>query len=287
MKTMPRFILVILFTLTACTSTSSQSDECVANNDILEKLEAAIPYEEFSLSFNTSEEGSSLTLWVLDPNLNAHYFDGFEELLPKALLQVTNVIHQLNVTQECMKTLFEFIYVIIVDSEYIGWFSGTLPLENIPDSATLTEDELVDLTTSFDVDYKLRDPIEFFLPLPETSCTWPETHEKILRHFPTANPNVDFFYVFDALGGAVWAQFTVPRQDDTLDYVFSLLSLIIDELDCLYPPPSKIITLVTDLSGELLVIGTLNANPSSEMAINGFDISEYTYHLFSSAEEEN
>ena len=98
MKIVTRLILAILFTMTACTSTSSQSDECVANNDILGKLEGVIPYDEFSLSFNTSEEGSSLTLWVLDPNLNAHYLDGFDELLPRALLQITSVIHQLNVT---------------------------------------------------------------------------------------------------------------------------------------------------------------------------------------------
>jgi hypothetical protein len=272
--------------MTACTSTSSQSDECIANNDILATLEAVIPYEEHSLSFNTSEEGSVLTLWVLDPNLNAHYFDGFEELLPRALLQVTSVIHQLNVTDGCVKTLFEFIYVLIVDPEYVGWFSGTLPIENIPDSASLTEEELVTLTTSFDVDYKLRDPIEFFISPPDNGCTWPETHEKILTYFPAANPNVDFFYVFDALGGAVWAQFTVPKQDDTLNYVFSLLSQIIDELNCLYPLPSKIITMVTDHTGELVVIGTIHrADSSSETAINGFDISDYSFHMFSSESE--
>jgi len=285
MKMISHLILIFLFTLTACTSTSTQSVECIADNEILEKLEAVIPYEEYSLSFNTSEEGSSLTLWVLDPALNAHYWDGFDDLLPKALLQITGVIHQLNLTDACVKTLFEFIYVIIVDPEYVGWFSGTLPVENIPDSPELTEEELFTLTTSFDVDYKLRDPIEFFLPPPETACAWPETHEKILRHFPAANPNVDFFYVFDALGGAVWAQFTVPGQEDTMSYVFSLLALIIGELDCLYPLPNKIITMVTDHTGELLVIGTIHAeDPSSETAINGFDISDYTFHMFSAEE---
>jgi hypothetical protein len=285
MKTMPRLILTALFTLTACTSTSSQSGECVANNEILEKLEAVIPYAEHSLSFYTSEEGSSLTLWVLDPTLNAHDFEGFRDSLPTALLQVTGVIHQFYVTDECVKTLFEFIYVIIVDPEYVGWFSGTLPMENIPDSAKLTEEELVNLTTSFDVDYNLREPIEFFLPPPETACTWSETHEKILRHFPAANANVDFFYVFDALGSAVWAQFTVPKQDDTVSYVLSLLAQIIDELDCLYPPPDKIITIVTDKMGEVLVVGTLpGAPPSSDAAINGFDISDYSFQIVSTPE---
>jgi hypothetical protein len=287
MKSIPVVFAVILFTLAACTSNGPQGDACPSRNEVLRKLEEVVPYEEYSLSFNTSKEGSLLTLWVVNPQVDSHTEEGLRDGIALALLEATAVVHQMYKADECTGELFDRANVIIVDPDYVGVFSGVLSLENMPDSASLSEDELVTLATSFEVDYRLRDPMEAFTPPPSDACTWKETREKIADNFALSNPNVDFFYMFDALGSTVWAQFLGPIEGGTTGYAVLKVGDIIDDLDCLYPPANKINTIIVDGEGEVLVVGTIaEVEEGSANAVNGFDINDYTFSMMLESEEE-
>lgn len=286
MKSIPVVLLLALFTLAACSPSTPQDGACPSRNEILENLERMIPYEEFSLSFNTSEEGGSITLWVVNPKVNSHAEEGLRDAIAFALLEATAVVHQMYRADECVGELFDFANVIIVDLDYVGVFSGVLYLEDIPEVETLSEDELVALATSFEVDYRLRDPMEAFTIPPANACTWSETREKIERNFSVSNPNVDFFYVFDALGSTVWAQFLGPFEGETKGYAILKVKEIIEDLDCLYPSANKITTIIVDGEGKVILVGTITANFTSENAVNGFDIGDYTFSLLLEPEGE-
>jgi len=288
MKSMPVIVMLALLTLAACSPSPKPKDEvCLSRSEILEKLEEVIPYEEYSLSFNTSEAGSSFTLWVVNPNLDSHAQEGLRDAIATALLEATAVVHQMYKADACVGELFDFINVIIVDPEYVGVFSGVLSLENMPDSEVLSEDELVTLATSFEVDYRLRDPMEVFAPLPYGACTWKETREKIARNFSASNPNVDFFYVYDALGSTVWTQFLGPLEGEARGYAILKVKEIIADLDCLYPPANKINTIIVDQEGKVLLVGSLSqAEEPSADVVNGFNISDYTFSVLLEPEGE-
>jgi hypothetical protein len=287
MKSISVVVVLVSFALAACTSFGPKEAVCLSRNEVLEKLEGVIPYEEYSLSFNTSKEGSALTLWLVNQNVDSHVGEGLRDAIASALLEATVVVHQMDKTDECVGELFDFINVIIVDSDYVGVFSGMLSMENIPDSATLSEDELITLATSYKVDYRLREPMESFTIPPLDACTWGETREKIAQNFSVSNPNVDFFYMFDALGSTVWAQFVGPIEGETRGYAILKVKDIIEDLDCLYPPANKINTIIINGEGEVLLVGTLSqAEEISADTINGFNINDYTFSVLLEEEEE-
>jgi hypothetical protein len=280
MKSIPTIILIALLTLAACTPSAPRDDVCPSRIEILEKLEDIIPYEEYSLTFNTSEEGSAFTLWLVNPSLNSHMEEGLRDAIAKALLEATAVVHQMYKEDVCVGELFDFVNVIIVDPDYVGVFSGVLKLENMPDSEVLSEDELVALVTSFEVDYRLREPMEAFALPPGTMCTWKETREKIARNFSVSNPNVNFFFVYDALGSTVWAQFLGLLEGETRGFATLKVKEIINDLDCLYPAANKINTIVVDGEGKVLLVGSISqAKEPSADTVNGFDIKDYTFSL--------
>jgi hypothetical protein len=286
MKSIPVIILLALFSLAACTPTTPQDVTCQSRNEILEKLEGVVPYDEYSLSFNVSEGIASLTLWLVNPNLDSHAEEGLRDAQGQALLEAAAVVHRMHQTDVCVGELFDRVNVIIVDPEYVGVFSGVLSLGNIPDAETLSEEELVTLATSFEVDYRLREPLAVFIPPSETACTWAETREKIARNFTVSNPNVDFFYRFDALGSTVWTQFAGPVEGETAGYAVLKVREIIEALDCLYPSANKISTIVVDGEGEVILVGSIAASDTAENAVNGFDINDYTYGLIAGDEGE-
>ena len=126
-----------------------------------------------------------------------------------------------------------------------------------------------------------------FTTPPNDACNWAETREKIARNFPVSNPNVDFFYMFDALGSTVWTQFLGPIEGGTAGYATLKVKEIIEDLDCLYPPANKITTIVIDGEGEVLLVGSISeADADSAEAVNGFDINDYTFSVLLESEEE-
>lgn len=286
MKSVPVVILLALFALAACTTTAPQDVACQSRNEILEKLEGVIPYEEYSLSFNVSEGIASLTLWLVNPGLDSHAEAGLRDALGQALLEAAAVVHRMHQTDACVGGLFDRVNIFIVDPEYVGVFSGVLSLGEVPDAETLNEEELIALATSFEVDYRLREPLAAFMPSSDTACTWAETREKIARTFPASNPNVDFFYRFDALGSTVWTQFVGPVEGETAGYAVLKVGEIIEALDCLYPPANKISTIVVNGEGEVTLVGSIAASDSPENTVNGFDINDYTYGLVAGEEGE-
>jgi hypothetical protein len=286
MKSIPVVILLALFALAACTTTAPQDVTCQSRNEILEKLEGVVPYDEYSLSFNVSEGIASLTLWLVNPGLDSHVEEGLRDALGQALLEAAAVVHRMHQTDACVGELFDRVNVIIVDPDYVGVFSGVLSLGDIPDAESLSEEELVTLATSFEVDYRLREPMAAFIPPSDTACTWAETREKIARNFPASNLNVDFFYVFDALGSTVWAQFVGPVEGETAGYAVLKVREMTDALDCLYPAANKISTIVVNGEGEVTLVGSIAASDSPENTVNGFDINDYTYGLIAGEEGE-
>ena len=256
---------------------------CIIDNEFLSKLNSKIPYEEFNITHNIIDETYTLGIWFVDPELSTSVSEeNFEENKTLAISHAAEIIHILRNADPCVE-VFTVINPIVVDTNYFGWFSGTITPEEVPESQTITDDEINKIIDDIQIGYLIENPPEPLGPPPAGSCTWAETLEKINRHFNNETLNIGFYYVRDRNGNNVWAQWYVPDPSDA--YLFALPSImnIAMELDCLYPSPTNIYTIVMVQNHQMVIIGIL---PRSESGgelndmLNEFDIADYNYNIF-------
>lgn len=267
--------LTAIILLGAC---GSESEICAANDNLLKRMQAQVPFKEFSLSFNVIEEERSLNFWVVDPNLDGSA-ENQQSSLEASLLAATEIIHTFNTSYDCFSAEFDVINLIIVDPNYFGWFSGKLDPATIPTQETVTEDELIEVAISFAADFILTYQLDPTEPRPEGSCTWAETRKKIRTHFPQENPNIEFFLINNNETSSIWAQWIVEEDvADPIESVLDSLLSIVTELDCIYPLPDQILTTVINLDGEAIILGTLpQVDTGTGSLLNGFDINYYDW----------
>lgn len=265
--------LTALIYLSAC---QPKPETCAANDSLLKRMQAQVPFKEFSLSFNVIEGERALNFWVVDPNLDGSV-EYQQSSLENALFISTETLHKFNISNDCFSSEFDVINLIIVDSNYFGWFSGKLDPAAIPTQVILTEDELIDLAISFTADFVLTYPLDSSRPRPEGSCTWAETLKKIGTHFPLENPNAAFFLINNNETSSIWAQWIISDDvENPVESVLDSLLEIVTELDCIYPLPNQILTTVINSDGEAIILGTLpRVDTDSGFLLNGFDLDNY------------
>ena len=234
------------------TLTTASLSDCDADQ-VLVNLDSVVPYEEFELSYNTVYGISSLVVWFVDPAIDPEAnADEIEESATLAVRDAIALSHQLATTDNCVAELFTHVNPVVVDRNYNGWFSGLIPVPVLLETASAFDESLWAIERSIEGEYR-RDisPLPFG-PVPDSSCTWVETRERIQYHFDPARQNVSFYFVVEDNGEAkVWAQW-----DGAADAVSIAAMLnVARELDCLYPPADWMIVIIVDGAGNMQLLG--------------------------------
>jgi len=255
--------------------TNTELPPCDADQTI-RNLKSKIPYSESVVLYNKMYRTSLLVLWFVDPEINPTSQES--EVTKNAKLAIRDAILQsqrLNAEDGCVSRLFDEIYVIIVDKNYNGWFSGQIRIADLPATVPADEKQLDEIAKAYRTTY-LREEVAANLdPLPGNSCTWVDAKQNIQNHFSSERENVDFYLIVDESGVQVWTQW-----DSELDLLQSNLPTsllnITAEIDCLFPQPYIIFFQVVDKTGQTLIIGSWYWSDAKKQDMSQIDL-DYLY----------
>lgn len=252
---------------------------CASNELFLYKLQFAFDVEDVVIFYQSYQGIKTLGVWIVDPGIITGTSQN-EDFVNNQNLAIDHaLIAAYELKDACARANnFDLINPIVVDTEYNGWVSGALPPGDIPDY--IYDGILPDMFefTQF-VFIRQETPPAFGSP-PDDSCTWDATLDKIQRHF-RANDNVVFYYIRDPNGNNLWAQWYVRSQEEAyFDALPSILN-IARELDCLYPTPDMIFTMVMTGDDKVVLLGALaNTGADTDVSQNGFDINNFRYTIY-------
>ena len=193
-------------------------------------------------------------------------------------------MHTLHNADPCARTEFTIFNPIVVDSNYVEWYSATIPPAFIPATPELSESQRESLMAAFIPDYVILTPPPATPAAPAGSCTWPETEAKIRENFPDDKLNIAFFFIRNEEGNAIWAQFYVQSNNAGEVLLTPFMGGILQALDCLYPRPDLLYTIVLGPTNQTLIFGyvprTSDQTGIEGSSVNGFDPqNEYRYVL--------
>jgi hypothetical protein len=235
---------------------------------VLVGLRPVVPYDEFTIHHNMGGGGRSLVIWFVDKALDPLATgDGLTANFEAAVQHAIELGALLRSQDECVLGLFDSFNPIVVDGDYNGWLSGTIDPAELPPAAAFSDAELERAKAQLNVGYRQDRPTAShgMPPPPAGACTWTETEQKLRQHIGPSRQNVSFYYVLDIGGVNVWAQWDGPVEPSL--FIPSLLNVVL-ELDCLYPAPNRLLTIVVDEAGALGMIGVVEGDvlTSGDMA---------------------
>jgi hypothetical protein len=181
------------------TPTTDPMSLCEYDADFFTTLRAELPIDEVVIYRHFINGGHTLIVWYVEPELETE-ISTIDELYENQEIAVANALvsaAQLKRGYPCVE-YFDTIELVVVDSNYHGWFSGAINPEDIPD--TPYDSALTDLFDAAEIGY-LRDEIpDSTDKAPSNSCDWVTTHEKIQQHYSPTLVNAAFYFVRDSRG---------------------------------------------------------------------------------------
>jgi hypothetical protein len=216
---------------------------------VVEKLRAHLEIVQTAVLHNELSDGVTLVIWYVDLDLDPGAPSSrIEEDRNEALARAVRVAHAAVRSDDCVKQLFDKLNLIVVDSQYAGWFSASVALRHIPATEDITEADLENIVQQLEIGYSIEshptDP-------PISSCTWWEARQAIKQHFSPDRTNVEFYFVVDRTGRNLWAQWDGPS--DPAIVITNLLNIQL-ELDCFDPSVNIIFTIVNE-AGQVTLAG--------------------------------
>jgi hypothetical protein len=236
------------------TPTNTKEPECNADQ-VLENLRDAVEYDKFQVFHQFDDAKSTLVLWFMDPNLDPEVSE-VELIYGNVGIAIVDTLvasQKLKTTDACTTKLFDDINVIVTDSEYNGWLSALISMSDLPDTVRTDQASLENLAGKLTIDFYRESPPEKPKKAPKDSCTWDESHENILLHFPPEE-NMAYFLVRDDFGTNVWAQWVTTKEYLEPNLLSSLMNISM-ELSCLHPAPDQLIFIIVDEKGKMLAFG--------------------------------
>lgn len=245
----------------AATQKPSSTPSC-SRDLVLAQLKETIPYTEFAVFYNSLNGLNYLNVWFVDQGIKPDASDlDMEQNAFLALRHAAILSQEIRKENQCIDELFSYINPIVVDSNYNGWFSGTIRPVDLRRVENVTEPQIEDLYDDFEIIYWRH-----ILPSPQQasprdSCNWVEALDRIKQHFDPSRENVSFHFVIDQTGVDVNAQWDYdpslaePQAWLALQ-VASTMNVAI-ELACLHPAPTQLIVTVVDSEGRIVFMGIL------------------------------
>ena len=224
--------------------TSTPTPVCEFSNDFLKQLKTKIPYDQFTLHYLIFPQDKFLTIWYVDPEIDVLASeDTFGEEMNGVLTRATEIAILLRNADPCVDELVSIINPVVVDTNFLGWFSGWINPRVIPTGPTITPEDIGSAMSYFEIDYQLDTPPPDFPPIPEGACEWAEVNQALYTHFNQGRENVGFYLVINPGGVNLWAQW--DGSSDSEIVAANLLN-IDTELGCLFPAPNNLLYIVVD-----------------------------------------
>ena len=234
-------------TVSPVTPTETPALNCSAD-DLTEKLKQQVPYDDYTLSYNTFRGVRYLFFWIVDPNINSKAKETeLAENFEIAVKDSIELAHKLNQADPCTAQLFDAINPVVVDSNHNGWFSGVIDIKDLPSSAKLAEGEISTIRESIMVKGAWqRQTVTDIQEIPSGSCSWDEVLDKVSRHFYDAPLNA-YYLVADNNG----LTFTVQYQGNGVGDEAVVFMNTGQELSCLQPSVDLIVVVLVDKNGNV------------------------------------
>ena len=253
------------------TMTPTKAPNCNANN-VLKNLKSTINYDEYTILYNKKDGISTLMIWLIDPEIDPKATgEKITANVNLAIRYAVKVSYHLISIDSCVSYLFNFINTIIVDQNYNGWFSGLISPKSLPKTEPTDIQQLDEIGKQFTINYSREKPTAPKKSAPAGSCTWREAKEKIHWHFAPDRENIGFYFVLDDTSASVWGEWDVPAGLLLIAALPSLLN-IIQEIQCLHPTPDRLVFILTDEKGTVLMIGILPQSGIENMDLNKLQI---------------
>lgn len=242
---------------------TAASLDCNADK-LLANLKSLIPYKEFEVNYSNFSiiDVSALNVWFVDPQIEPSAKG--RDIEKNAALAIHNAAilsHKLVNSDKCIAKLFKNgINPVVVDRNYNGWFAGMISISSLPSTRNPSDKDLKAVEDAFKTQYLRKVPTQPVTSASNGSCTWPELHANIQRHFSTEQPNTSFYLVHDEGGVVVYAQWVVPSGfNDKTTFAFSVASVqnVLVELSCLHPPVDVLVATGVDNTGDLKFLGRM------------------------------
>lgn len=229
------------------TPTETPAMSCSAD-DLIEKLKQQVPYDDFTLSYNTVSGVRYLFFWIVDLNINPKAKEA--ELATNfdlAVIDSIELAHKLNQADLCTAQLFDAINPVVVDPNHNGWFSGLIDIKDLPSSAELTEGDISTIKDSILAKgVWQRQSVTDIQSIPSSSCSWSEVLEKVSRHFFEAPLNA---YILVADNNGI--TFTVQFQGNGVGDEAVVFLNTGREVACLQPSVDMILVILVDKNGNV------------------------------------
>jgi hypothetical protein len=225
-----------------------------APDDLVDALQASVPYEEYSLSQNVIDEVRNLNVWFVDPSLDPlAQGDEVPGNAALARFHAARVSHILEQGDECIAMAFTGLTSIVVDRDYNVWFSGQISPEDLPQTGNPSDADLEAAGESFVVGYARSEETSSVGRPPSATgaCSWPEVREGLRSHFEPSRQNLAFYMAIDDGGVNVWAQWEGPEDQEAF---FRDILALRSELTCLYPPLDTFWGILVDDAGETFLV---------------------------------
>ena len=232
---------------------SPTTDPCTPSQ-VVRTLRSFIPYDQATVYYNDIDEGRSLIVWFVDPDLDPRASqEEVEEHFAIAVADAILLAFQLNDhVYPCLAEVFEAVFAVVVDQEYNAWFGGHILTRSL---APVSEPTLSQF------DSAEIEPVYMRQEAPETwadeepeagACLWPQVRRS-LRTLEDAQRGLEGSYLFtDETGVHVWTQREVAGDPST---VFFELWDLAPELACLVPEPDWVWVTVVDYRGQMTLFG--------------------------------
>jgi hypothetical protein len=222
--------------------------------ELVDALQASVPYEEFSLSQNVIDEVRNLNVWFVDPALDPLAQGGeVEENTALARFHAAQVSDTLEQMDECVAVTFVGLVGTVVDRDYNVWFSGQVSPEDLPQTENPSDADLEAAGESFVVIYARAEETSSSSRPPSAAgaCSWPEVRQGLRTHFEEGEQNLAFYLAIDDGGVNVWAQWEGPEDQEAF---FRDILALRSELSCLYPPLDTFWGILVDDRGETFLV---------------------------------
>lgn len=228
-------------------------------NEVIEELKKEIPYEEFTLTYNSIEGGRHLFFWIVDPSLALTQKDEALEInLESAIQHSIELSHKLKQANICTAYLFATINPIVVDKNYNKWFSGTIDVRDLPAHSQLTEK---DIRWAKDAIMNLRgvwqrQTVIDLQQVSVNSCDWNEVQKHLSMYFSSSSLNA--YYVF---ADNDHKTFTVQHQVTDKNEESVVFPNVGEAVSCFQPSIDTIMIILVDEKGNILSKKQIPMNP--------------------------
>ncbi len=244
------------------TETIASQNNCTLEIAMQNAIDFFESYSEFSVSHSKLDEHSTLTVWLVIPEINPDSAD--KEVIEENALGAmgASLAPQISLvtSEECIATQFSYIEMIIVDREYHGWVSQKVDIQDIPSSADADNPSFDDIDALFqkaNISYWRNEPTEKLLSNKEP--TWDSIRKKIIDALPNKTENSSFIIVVDGTGIDITAQWQEPDGTEEYKEVDMQLTVkkIIEVLNLMPEKPDSLKFSVVDKEGNFQIVGVI------------------------------